>query len=489
MTELARQIGAVRSFRDANVVVVGDLILDEYVEGQARRLSPEAPVQVISVERTFFRLGGAANVAHLAAVMGARTSVSGCIGLDAAGATMQRLLDEAGIERSAVVEVAGRPTTRKLRALAQHQQLIRLDWEQCDQVDGGVVDAGVQACRSASPARGAIVVSDYGKGVVDAAAMKRFIGVARETCVPLLVDPKSPDFRTYAGATLLTPNLRELEQATGRQLSDVSDEEIVTVARDCIARCELDAMVVTLGYRGILVVPKDGASTRIATAAREVFDVTGAGDAVIAILALGLASALTLADASAVANAAAGIVVGKIGTAVVQPAELLFALAPHLAKVVTRDELLATVQSLRDARQRIVFTNGCFDLLHAGHLYLLREAAKHGDALIVGVNSDASIRRLKGAQRPIIAERDRADLVAALDCVSAAVVFDEDTPATLIEQIMPDVLVKGGDYTPDRVVGRQVVEAHGGRVELVALREGYSTTSLLERLRATESED
>lgn len=488
MTEVARQISAVRGFKDASVVVVGDLILDEYVEGQARRLSPEAPVQVISVERTFFRLGGAANVAHLAAVMGARVGVAGCIGLDTAGATMQRLLDEASVDRSAVVQLADRPTTRKLRALAQHQQLIRLDWEQCTPVGDGVIEAGVQACRSVSR-HGVIVVSDYGKGVVDAAAMARLVPAAREAGVPLLVDPKSPDFRTYAGATLLTPNLRELEQATGRQLAEASDAEIAAVALDCIARCALEAMVVTLGYRGILVVSRDGAPTRIATAAREVFDVTGAGDAVIAMLALGLAGELTLADASAVANAAAGIVVGKIGTAVVQPTELIGALAPHLAKVVTRDELFATVQSLRGAGQRIVFTNGCFDLLHAGHLYLLREAAKHGDALIVGINSDASIRRLKGSLRPIITQGDRADLVAALDCVTAAVVFDEDTPAALIEQIVPDVLVKGGDYTLERVVGREIVEAHGGRVELVPFRDGYSTTSLLQRLRADEEKN
>lgn len=481
MTELSELARCVRSFPEASVAVVGDLILDEYVEGAVRRVSPEAPVPVLSVERSFFRLGGAANVAHLAAALGARASVVGCVGDDEAGARLVALLTEANIDAAEVARVEGRPTTRKLRALAQHQQLVRLDWETTSPWSDA--PSRVRPACDRMPALGAIVLSDYGKGVVSRALVRELSEIARERSAPLLVDPKSRDLGLYRGATLLTPNLRELEEATGRALADASDAEIAEVARAAMTSCELGAMVVTLGHRGILTVPRDGAAAHIAAHAKEVFDVTGAGDAVIAAFALALARGRPLSDAAAIANAAAGVVVGKIGTAVVTRGELVAALSPHLGKVIDRPDVGPTVKALRREGRKIVFTNGCFDLLHGGHLELLREAARLGDALIVGLNTDASVRAIKGPSRPIVPEGERAEIVAALDCVTFAVLFDEPTPRELVSEIEPDVLVKGADYALSDVVGRDAVEARGGRVVLVPLKAGLSTSDRIRALK------
>ncbi|MFO0547361.1 MAG: bifunctional heptose 7-phosphate kinase/heptose 1-phosphate adenyltransferase [Polyangiaceae bacterium] len=473
---------SVRSFVGAPIVVLGDLILDEYVEGSVRRISPEAPVQIVSVERTFFRLGGAANVAHLAATLGADTRLAGCVGRDDAGSKLLDLLRGAGIDHDRVVAALDRPTTRKLRVLAQHQQLVRLDWERAAPTSDAVARAMERAAEELAPG-GALVLSDYGKGVLTPASMRAPIDRARAAGVPIVVDPKSRDFSVYAGATVLTPNLRELEDATGLALADADHATIARAAHRFTEAHAFAAVVVTLGPRGMLVVPASGAHVHIAASAREVFDVTGAGDAVIAVLALGLGRGLPLVDAATIANAAAGVVVGKLGTAVVEPGDLLRALAPHFAgKVLARADVASTARALREAGRSIVFTNGCFDVLHVGHLATLREAARHGDALSVGVNSDASVRRLKGPTRPIVGERDRAELVAAFDCVAGAVLFEEDTPLELIHDLRPDVLVKGADYDLDSVVGKSFVESYGGRVVLAPIKAGYSTTALVEEL-------
>ncbi len=455
-------------FCGARVLVVGDLMLDEYLEGEITRLSPEAPVPVVEVRRAWSRLGGAANVANCLAALGAHVSLCGAVGADAAGDALIAACAAAGIDTGGVLRIAGRTTTRKLRVIGRHQQLVRLDWERVEPVDTAAASAAIAAHGPAD----AVVVSDYAKGFIHAGTF----AAVRAVGAPILVDPKGRDFSIYAGATVITPNQKELELAT-------SAGDIEARAR-AVAALGIPSVVVTLGERGLFVLPEEGASSWIHAEPRAVFDVTGAGDTVIALLALGVATGMSLVEAARLANTAAGIVVGKVGTAVVDRHELAAAVAAagvHHGDP-GPDSVLARVRRWRAEGRRIVFTNGCFDVLHAGHLSILRFAKAQGDVLIVGINTDASVRRLKGATRPVVPEAERAALVEALGCVDAVALFDEDTPLRLIQELVPDVLVKGADYTLDRVVGRDVVEAAGGRVALAPLLPGHSTSRLIELL-------
>jgi D-beta-D-heptose 7-phosphate kinase/D-beta-D-heptose 1-phosphate adenosyltransferase len=477
-------VSLMRRFQKARLWVAGDLMLDEYLEGEVGRISPEAPVQVVKVARTFHRLGGAANVAHCLATLGAQVSLCGVVGDDAAGALLLSACLAAGIDVRGVRTVAGRPTTRKQRVLSQRQQLLRMDWESTEPIDAAVGAEGLAAlCEG--PAPDAIVISDYAKGFLSAGTLRGLIDEGRARGVPVLVDPKRSDYAAYRGATYITPNLKELREALGGTSVASELPELAAVARPLIASAELQGIVVTLGDRGLLAVPREGEPQLFQSVSREVYDVTGAGDAVIAVLALGLAAGAPLSTAARLANVAAGIVVGKVGTAVVEPDELVQALSPRAYdKVHTRASLAEQVAWWRLQGRRIVFTNGCFDLLHVGHLSLLRQAATHGDVLVVGINSDASVVRLKGPKRPLIPEHERAALLAGLDCVGAVVAFDEDTPLELLQEVRPHVLVKGADYRVDQVVGRELVESLGGKVVLVPLVAEHSTSALVERIRA-----
>lgn len=468
-------------FANLNVWVVGDVMLDEYVTGAVERISPEAPVPVVRARATENRLGGAANVARQLAALGARVSLAGVVGTDAAGETLLRLCEAAGIDTRAVGKLPERPTTRKLRVLGHSQQLLRLDWE-----DAGACTPQVAVRLASKLAEGArpdaIVLSDYAKGVLTAetiAAILRLRGSA-----PVLVDPKHTDFGRYRGATTVTPNLRELEAACGRTLDPDDTAAIAAAARELLQRAGLQSLVVTLGSRGMLVVPSDGSETALPAMRREVYDVTGAGDTAIAVLTLALAAEAPLAQAAQLANAAAGVAVSHVGAVAVPAAAIRDALAARPdSKILSRQELAARAAAWRTAGKRIVFTNGCFDLLHAGHLALLSQAARLGDVLMLAINSDASVRRLKGAERPLVPEAERAALLAALTFVDAVTIFDEDTPLAVLQAVQPHVLVKGGDYQPAEVVGRELVEAGGGRVVIVPLMPEKSTTSLLERIR------
>jgi D-beta-D-heptose 7-phosphate kinase/D-beta-D-heptose 1-phosphate adenosyltransferase len=458
-------------------------MIDEYVEGEVGRVSPEAPVPVVHVQRSYFRLGGSANVAHGASALGARVSLCGSIGDDEAGGTVTSVCAGAGIDVRAVARLARRPTTRKLRALARHQQMLRLDWETTEAASFADLSGALERLRSGAPPR-AVVVSDYAKGFLSEDVLARVFALAREADAPVIVDPKCRDFARYSGAAVVTPNLAELEAAAGEPLAKTSPERIEAAARRILERNEVGALLVTMGERGMMLVPRDGEADMIATLAREVFDVTGAGDTVVAALSVAVAAGWGLPDAARFANAAAGVVVGKVGTATAHWSEIADVLATTPPdKLFDRDALREQVAWWRLQGKKIAFTNGCYDLLHAGHISLMQQAANAGDVLVLGLNSDASVRRLKGPSRPVVGEGDRARLLGALECVDAVTIFEEDTPLELLRDILPDVLVKGGDYTADQVVGRDLVEAHGGVVTIVPLVAGLSTSALVQRIR------
>jgi len=465
-------------FSATRVLVAGDLMLDEYWFGATSRISPEAPVPVVRVTGAQARAGGAANVAVNLATLGAKTVLAGVTGDDANADRLQETLTPRGIEL-ATVRAPGMPTITKLRVLSRNQQLIRLDTEDRYEAEhaaplGGLVDAQLAGA-------GACVLSDYGKGTLH--AVGDFIAACRERGVPVLVDPKGNDFERYSGATLLTPNLAEFEAVAG---APDDDDDLVRRAGALRAELQLDALVVTLSERGMLVIDDQGNASLLPARAREVFDVTGAGDTVIATLAAGIAAGMPLAAAAALANLAAGLVVRKIGVASVTPSELRLSLHEQGQGgrgLLSRDEAVLVTREAQRRGERVVMTNGCFDILHTGHVAYLEEAKARGDRLLVAVNDDASVTRLKGQGRPVNPVADRMAVLAGLASVDWVVPFGEDTPAKLIAAVLPDVLVKGGDYRPEEIAGGPAVLANGGNVEVLSFHEGRSTTALIEALR------
>jgi D-beta-D-heptose 7-phosphate kinase/D-beta-D-heptose 1-phosphate adenosyltransferase len=474
-------------FADLRLLVLGDVMLDEYLMGHVERTSPEAPVPVVKAEDEASNLGGAANVAHLAAVLGARAQLFGVVGKDAAGEKFKARCEASGIDADNVLAIEGRPTTRKVRILAQHQHVLRVDWEEHRPISDALANEVLARLRASEPPD-AVVISDYAKGFLSPTLLSGVIAASREWDVPVLVDPKYADLSRYRGATVVKANQKEFEAAIGYSIRDNLEAELTRASAAVLETLDSQVLIVTLGEKGLAVFSRDQQPLFVPTAARDVYDVSGAGDAVITVLALGLALDLGIEEAARLANEAAGVAVGKSGVAVVSPGELA-ARFVHGAgdKVVSREELASRVAWWRVQNQRIVFTNGCFDLLHVGHLHLLRQAASHGDVLLVAVNSDDSVRRLKGKSRPLISENERTALLAALDCVDAVVIFDEDTPRELLDEVRPDVLAKGADYSKDEVVGRNRIEEAGGEVVLIPLIPDRSTSNLVERIRNEES--
>jgi D-beta-D-heptose 7-phosphate kinase/D-beta-D-heptose 1-phosphate adenosyltransferase len=465
------------------VLIVGDVILDRYVSGEVSRISPEAPIPVLAARHVEDRLGGAGNVAANLRAMEAEVEVIGMMGDDANGRRVTELLDAIGVRSHRCVRDASRPTIEKARVISGVQQMLRIDWEEPDPMGEAYEAQVVRSISEALEGVGAVILSDYGKGVLTRRLIGAIIEQARVRDVPVLVDPKGVDYTRYRGATLITPNRREAEEAIGHAISSLDD--LPEVGRKLIALSELEAAVITLGADGIFFLTKDGRSDRVPTVARAVFDVTGAGDTVIAHLALGLAAGLKLAQTVHLANAAAGIVVGRRGAASVTRGELKAALGGPMpvGKVLSPEDVKPLVSEWRAEGKRVVFTNGCFDVLHAGHVAYLRFARSQGDALLVGVNDDASVRRLKGEGRPVNDIEDRLIVLAALEMVDAVVPFPEDTPARIVEDVSPDILVKGEDWRDKGVVGRDWVEQHGGKVVLAPMLEGRSTSAILERGR------
>lgn len=468
--------------RELTVWVIGDIILDEYIVGEATRVSPEAPVPVVRVRNTNHRLGGAANVANQVALLGARAILAGVIGQDGVASTILRLCDESSVDTRAIGRLADRPSSRKLRVLAQQQQLVRLDWEDAVACPAETGREILERLRN-GPAPDVLILSDYAKGFLTSELLERITCVAASAGVRVIVDPKRSDFSAYRSASVITPNLHELQIATGYTFDPCDTESIAVAARSLAQAAGVEALVVTRGPHGMVVVPAQAPWHAIPAWRRSVFDATGAGDTVVALIAVSLAAGATLLEAAQVANAAASITVGSVGTVSVEPDAIIGVLADkQTGKVFDRARLVTQVRRWRNEGKRIVFANGCFDLLHAGHLSLLHEAAHCGDILIVGINSDASVARLKGSARPLIPEGERAAMLAALQCVDAVTVFAEDTPLELLQAIRPDVLVKGQDYRIDQVIGHEVVESGGGQVVLVPLLPERSTTALIDRI-------
>ena len=468
-------------------LVIGDLMLDEYLWGRAERISPEAPVQVVEVTREDLRLGGAGNVVHNLAALGCRVAVCSVIGSDENGSLLRRAFEAKGVGLEGLFEDPERRTSKKTRVIAANQQIVRIDRETKSAI-GASCEKGMLDYLSARLSDfDVIVVSDYLKGVLTPSVLSAVCRTGRELGIPVVVDPKGSDYGKYRGATLLTPNRKEAEIASGIAIADLDTLE--QAAEGLLAKLELDALLITRSEAGMSLFPAKGGAIHIPTVAREVFDVTGAGDTVIAVLSLGLACGLPLPEAAWVANVAAGIAVGKLGTSTVSPGEIVAEVGHSLkdsdSKIKNLDVLSHIIAQERSRGKQVVFTNGCFDLLHVGHVKYLQKARGLGDLLVVGLNTDASVRRLKGESRPLIEESERAHILAALDCIDFVVLFDEDTPLKVIEALTPAVLVKGGDYNIDEVVGREVVEAGGGRVELVHFVDGRSPSRIIEKILAS----
>ena len=465
-------------FSHTRIVVIGDLMLDRYWHGGTSRISPEAPVPVVRVSTIEERAGGAGNVALNIAALGSRVSLLGYLGEDEPGASLLRLLNAAGIDCQ-LESLLSFPTITKLRVLSRHQQLIRLDFEEdFQQVDPGKLhDTFEQVLEAAD----IVIFSDYGKGTLK--DIESLISRARSRKVPILVDPKGLDFDRYRGATLLTPNRGEFEAVAG---ACRDENDLVERGLAMLARLDLEALLITRGEQGMTLIQKSQPPLHLPTHAKEVYDVTGAGDTVIATLAAGLSAGMPMPDATRLANLAAGLAVAKLGTATITSAELHQAVRGDRTPqrgVIDIETLIPLLQGLHTQGERIVATNGCFDILHPGHVDYLQRARELGDRLLVLVNSDASVQRLKGPERPINPLPHRMTLLSALECVDWVVPFEEDTPRDVIGRLLPDILVKGGDYAAiESIAGHDHVLANGGEVKILPFVEGYSTTGLIEKI-------
>jgi D-beta-D-heptose 7-phosphate kinase / D-beta-D-heptose 1-phosphate adenosyltransferase len=470
-------IPLVEALATARVLCIGDVMLDQYIYGRVERVSPEAPIPVLGVEREEASLGGAGNVLRNLATLGAEACFVSVAGADLAGREVGRLVATLGQTEAHVLAERSRVTTVKTRYIAGTQQLLRADREQIVPLSVALRGDFVSIVRQALKDRKATAISDYAKGVLAAGVASEIIALARDFGHVVVVDPKGADYSIYRGATLIKPNRRELALATQRPVG--SDLEVATAARLLIETHGFEAVLVSLSEQGMLLVEASGATHRLPSVAREVYDVSGAGDTVMAVIAAALGAGATALDAARLANIAAGIVVGKVGTAAIHANELIETL-------IDRDQLLTRKQVplalWRKNGLKIGFTNGVFDLLHPGHVSLLREARAACDRLVVGLNSDASTARLKGPGRPVNPESARGAVLASVAAVDLVTVFEEDTPLSLIAALKPDVLVKGADYRLDQVIGADLVRSYGGEVMLAELTPGHSTTATIARM-------
>ncbi len=462
------------SFSAARLCVVGDVMLDRYWHGDTDRVSPEAPVPVVKISHVEERVGGAGNVAANVRSLGASVTLISCVGQDDGAEHLRQLLSSDHIQHR-LIGMPDSPTITKLRVVGRAQQLIRLDFERAFRE---ATPALLQAFEECLPQIDVVVLSDYAKGVL--AEPQAFIQAARAHHKPVVVDPKQNDWECYRGATILTPNLKEFQQAVGKLCSQ--DHEIEQEARFWIQKIDLQALLVTRGASGMSLIAKGQKALHIPAMAKEVYDVTGAGDTVIAVLAATLAVHHSFAEAAHWANRAAGIVVGKLGTATLTPAELSEEKTGFDSKIVSEKTLLSHLLAARRAGRRIVMTNGCFDILHPGHIQYLEQAKALGDILVVALNDDASVSRLKGPSRPIHSLAHRLQVLAGLQSVDFVIPFTEDTPQRLIATIMPDVLCKGGDYEISAIAGSQEVLANGGQVKILPFVEGCSTTNTVQKI-------
>ncbi|MDI1297890.1 bifunctional D-glycero-beta-D-manno-heptose-7-phosphate kinase/D-glycero-beta-D-manno-heptose 1-phosphate adenylyltransferase HldE [Methylotenera sp.] len=480
-------IDTVRQFTSSkkSILVIGDVMLDRYLMGNVNRISPEAPVPVVLLKQSEDRAGGAANVAANLSGLGLHTEIIGCIGDDTAGKALKQMIANAGIVVANIMTSTLRPTVSKTRVMSGNQQIVRIDDESAaafSAEENAQLLGNVTKALSNQPAM--VILSDYAKGVLSDSTCKAIIEHCKKLNIPVIADPKGRDYSKYKGASTLTPNKKETAEACGVDINDT--EALLHAAEQLKNQLNLDFLAVTRGEEGISLID-DKQIQHIPATAKKVFDVSGAGDTVIATLAAGLAHGLNPHDALQLANIAAGIVVGKVGTVPVSQTELLKALVSEdgqsqADKICDGAQLAELVSRWKANQQKIVFTNGCFDLLHAGHVTYLEAAKKTGDKLVLGLNTDRSVSALKGPTRPVVHEGDRARVLAALASVDAVILFDEDTPLQLIDAIRPDVIVKGDDYTEDQVVGGTEVKSWGGSVKLIPLVQGRSTSNIIKKL-------
>jgi D-beta-D-heptose 7-phosphate kinase / D-beta-D-heptose 1-phosphate adenosyltransferase len=471
------------------VLCIGDLMLDEFVYGEVSRISPEAPAPVIAVQRSEIHIGGAGNAARNIASLGARCIFVGLVGEDEAAATLKAELAREPLIEPLIVTDRSRPTTRKVRYVSEHfsTHMLRADWEQATPASDDVEQKLIKTALAALPRADVVLLSDYAKGVLTARVIRNVIDAARRLGKRVIVDPKSANFAVYRGATLLKPNRKEFAAASRSRAT--TEAEIAAAAHELMLLADCEAILVTQSEHGMTLVPREGEPVHVPAQPVKVRDVSGAGDTVAAVLAVALGAGVDWETALRCANAGAAVTVSKQGMATVSQAELRRRMLPH-ASLAAEEKIAASAADLaahladwRRRDLRIGFTNGCFDILHPGHVRVLTQARATCDRLIVGLNSDASVGRLKGDGRPVQNERARAEVLAALEAVDLVVIFEDDTPLDLITRIRPGVLVKGGDYTREQVVGHEIVEAHGGDIVLVDILEGFSTTSLVARAR------
>jgi D-beta-D-heptose 7-phosphate kinase/D-beta-D-heptose 1-phosphate adenosyltransferase len=469
---------------NVKVVVLGDIILDRYFWGDVHRISPEAPVPVIKIDRKTMSPGGAGNVAMNLKGLGSHQILLGIAGDDANGKSLDQILGQAGIQHS-LVSVPHHPTTTKTRIIGQGQQVVRLDEEKLPTLNADIRKQLFPHFDEALSGATAVILSDYGKGLITAEIAEYAIKQCRIKKIPLFIDPKGTDWERYHGAFCITPNTLEfnLIEPLPENDEDLLHEKVIK----SLNRYDFEYLLLTRGAKGMTLYHRQQSPVHIRARAREVFDVSGAGDTVIASMAVAFSTGMSMEKAAKIANTAAGIVVGKLGTQPIERLELKQALSDsrqaNITKVATRQHAMEKIEAWRRIGNRIVFTNGCFDILHIGHIKLLHAAAVQGDRLVVGLNSDRSVKELKGENRPIVPEDERAALLSSIDGVDLVVIFDEETPIDLIEAFLPDVIVKGGDYTTQTVVGHDIVEKHGGKVIIVPLIGGISTTKVVESIK------
>lgn len=477
-----------KRFEQCHILVIGDVMLDRYFWGDVKRISPEAPVPVFHIKKQSELCGGAGNVVSNLVGLGCFVNVIGVSGTDEAGKRLNKLLNNDRVH-NLLLKNPERSTITKTRIVSNGQQLIRLDDEEVLPVSSDIQNNILKLVEDSIEDCDAIILSDYGKGVLQTPGLAQsIIGLAYHRDIPIMVDPKGKDWGRYKNATCVTPNVKEIESVYGDVLEN--NENLIEAMHSILMEYGLSWLLVTKGPRGMCLLNNNETPIFIPALAREVYDVSGAGDTVIATLTLGIASGLTFPEAASLANIAAGIVVGKVGTQPINLLELEASIARNgerlfgsfINKVTSLKAAEVQVQAWKANGDTIVFTNGCFDLLHPGHIHLLNQSKNLGARLIVGLNSDASVKRLKGSNRPILNEHDRASLLGSLNCVDLVVIFDEDTPKQLIKALSPDILAKGTDYRLEEVVGRELIESYGGQVQLIELLDGHSTTGITKRI-------
>ncbi len=471
-------------FDMCRILVIGDLMIDEYLWGVVERISPEAPVQVVSVNQQSSTLGGAGNVVNNLVALGAKVTVASVIGRGENALALLKLFKALGVDTTGLIHDPTRSTTKKTRILAGHQHVLRIDRETKQEISQAHVTRLVQFVRERIDSFNVVLLSDYGKGLFTEMLLRQVIDVARQNNRTIIVDPKGLNFKKYAGATAITPNKKEASLAAGVEIVD--DASLMAAGQKLLEDIPVQKVLLTCGQAGIVLFEHEKKPYQIPTETRQVFDVSGAGDTVLAVLGLGFASGASFRQAAALANVAAGIVVGKVGTATVSREELHRALEPALgsmAKQKTVSELVPITERLRAEGKTVVMTNGCFDLLHVGHIKLLSASKKIGDVLIVAIDDDESVRALKGGDRPIVGAQQRLRIISALDCVDYVTLFSTKDLEHLIDAVRPDILTKGSNYTTETVLGREIVESSGGRVVLIPITEPVSSTRIINQIK------